>query len=101
MSDMLEKLLGVEKAAAGLVADAEAEAGRRTAQARLDAQKRHTETLKVKAAENEAALAAERTRLDAERETRNREQSGKLSLLPADRAAFRTAVIGLMEKSRE
>ena len=55
MSDMLEKLLRVEKTASGLVAEAEAEAGRRTSQARIEVQKRHTELMKKKAAENEAA----------------------------------------------
>jgi vacuolar-type H+-ATPase subunit H len=101
MSDMLEKLLGVEKTAAGLVAEADEEAGRRTAQARLDAQKRHAELLKIKAAENQAALAAERTRIDAERESRNRAESDKLSRLPADQAAFQAAVISIMENTSE
>jgi len=102
MSDMLEKLLGVEKTAAGIVADAEAEAGRLTSQARVEAQKRHSDTLKKKAAENEAALDAERVRLAAERETRNLEEREKLSRLPADTAAFRAAVRSFIDtKGRE
>ena|SRR5271157_4572762 len=101
MSDMLEKLLGVEKTAAGLVAEAEKEAGRRTAQARLEAQKRHTELLKTRAAENESALAAERARIDAERRARNQEDREKLSRLPRDTAAFRAAVVALIDKGRE
>ena len=101
MSDMLEKLLGVEKTAAGLVAEAEKEAGRRTAQARQDAQKRHTELLKTRAAENESALAAERARIDAERGARNQEDREKLSRLPRDTAGFRAVVIALIDKGRE
>jgi vacuolar-type H+-ATPase subunit H len=100
MSDMLEKLLGVEKTAAGLVADAEAEAARRTSQARIESQKRHSELLKKKATENEAVLEAERTRLAAERESRNKEERQKLSRLPADAAAFRTVVRSFMDKGR-
>jgi len=101
MSDMLEKLLGVEKTAAGIVADAEAEAVRRTSQARSEAQKRHTELLKKKATENETALAAERVRLDAQRESRNRDEREKLSRLPADPAAFRAVVRSFIDKGRE
>jgi len=101
MSDMLEKLLSVEKSAARLVAEAEAEAGRRTAQARLDAQKRHIEHLKARAAENESALAAERARIDAERASRNREDRDKLSRLSADEAAFRATVISIIDRGKE
>ena len=39
MSDMLEKLLGVEKDAAALIAEAEAEARRRTSAARVKPRK--------------------------------------------------------------
>jgi hypothetical protein len=101
MSDMLEKLLGVEKTAAGLIAEAEAEAGRRTTQARLDAQKRHSELLKAKAAENQTALEAERARITAERTARNQVEKEKLARLPADQARFRTAVLSLIEKGGE
>ncbi len=100
MSDVLEKLLGVEKTAAGLVAEAEKEAGRRTAQARQEAQKRHTELLKTRAAENESALAAERARIDEERRTRNREERERLSRFSQDTASFRAAVITLIDKGR-
>jgi hypothetical protein len=101
MSDMLEKILGVEKTAAGLVAEAEAEAGHRTSQARIESQKRHTELLKKKAAENEAVLDAERLRLAAERESRNRQERERLSRLPADANAFRSAVRSFIDKGRE
>jgi hypothetical protein len=101
MSDMLEKLLGVEKTAAGLVAEAEKESGRRTAQARLEAQKRHTELLKTRAAENESALGAERARIEAERAAKNREDREKLSRLPQDQGAFRATVIAIIDKGQE
>ena len=101
MSDMLEKLLAVEKTAAGFVETAEGEAARRTAQARLDAQKRHTELLKATALESEAAVAAERARLDAERETRNAAEREKLGGLHSDEKAFRTAVLAVIEKGKK
>jgi hypothetical protein len=99
MSDMLEKLLGVEKKAAGIVSEAEGEAGRRTAQARMDSQKRHTELLKKQAAEGEAALGAEKARIESQREARNREEKEKLQRLTADQSAFRAAVISLVDKA--
>jgi hypothetical protein len=101
MSDMLEKLMGVEKTAARLIAEAEAEAGRRTTQARLDAQKRHTELLKAKSAENAGALETERARIEAERAARNQSEKEKLSRLPSDEARFRTAILSLIEKGGE
>ena len=101
MSDMLEKLLAVEKTAAGLIGDAEGEAARRTAQARLDAQKRHTELLKAKAAESEAAVAAERTRIDAERGARNAAEREKLGRFHSDEKAFRAAVLSTIEKGKQ
>jgi hypothetical protein len=99
MSDMLEKLLGVEKKAAALVAEAEAEAGRRTAQVRMDCQKRHAELLKKQVAEGEAELAAARARIAAQRESRNRGENEKLESLRADQAAFRAAVISMMDSA--
>ncbi len=100
MSDMLQRLLGVEKTAAGLVSEAEGDAARITAQARLDSQKRHSELLKKKAADNEAALAAERARLAAEREARTQEERERLSRLPRDVAAFRGAALSFIEKGK-
>lgn len=100
MSDMLQRLLGVEKAAAGLVAEAEAEAARITAQARLDSQKRHSELLKKKAADNEAALAAERARLQSEREVRSRAERERLAGLPKDTEAFRKATLSIIERGK-
>jgi vacuolar-type H+-ATPase subunit H len=98
MSDMLEKLLGVEKRAAALVTEAEAEAHRRVAQARGDAQKASAETLKKKTAEAEAAVAAERTRIAAEREQQNKAYREKLEGHAVDRAAFSRAVSAFVDK---
>ncbi len=100
MSDMMQRLLGVEKTAANFVAEAEAEAARVTAQARLDSQKGHSEVLKKKAADNESALAAERKRLEAEREARTREERERLSKLPKDIAAFRKAALSFIERGK-
>ena len=100
MSDVLQRLLGVEKTAANLVAKAEAEAARITAQAKLDSQKRHSELLKKKAADNESALAAERQRLEAERKARTREERERLLKLPKDTAAFRKAAISFIERGK-
>jgi len=98
MSDMLQRLLGVEKTAANLVAEAEAEAAKITAQARLDSQKGHSELLKKKAADNDSALAGERARLEAERETRTREERDRLSRLPMDTGAFRKTALSSIER---
>jgi hypothetical protein len=101
MSDMLQKLLGVEKTAASLVAEAEAEAAGLAAQARQEAQSRHTALLKTQAAENEASIAAERVRLDAERAKRSEAERGKLARLPTDAAGFRASTLSFIEKGRE
>jgi vacuolar-type H+-ATPase subunit H len=98
MSDMLEKLLGAEKNAAALIAEAEAEAQRRKAAARADAQKRHAELLKEKSAEEERALAAESASLAAERERQITKYRERLAGLPQDRAAFARAVLAFIEK---
>jgi vacuolar-type H+-ATPase subunit E/Vma4 len=98
MSDMLQKLLGVEKAAASIVAEAEAEANRITAQARLEAQRRHSDLLKAKAAENEASVAEEKVRLEAERQKRIEAEREKLARLPVDVAAFRSRALEFIGK---
>jgi len=100
MSDMLQRLLGVEKTAANIVAEAEAEAAKIAAQARLDSQKRHSELLRKKAADNESALGAERQRLEAEREARTREERERLSKLPRDTGAFRKAALAFIERGK-
>ena len=100
MSDMLQRLLGVEKTAANLVAEAEAEAARTSAQARLDAQKGHSEVLKKKAADNASALAAERQRLEAERDARTKAERERLSKLPKDTAAFRRSALSFIDRGK-
>jgi ribosomal protein L24 len=97
MSDMLEKLLGAEKGAAGLVAEAEAEAGKRVARVRAEAQKAHTELLKSKAIETDSAVTLEKARIVSEREQKNREYREKLARQPADRAAFKRTASSFLE----
>jgi hypothetical protein len=98
MSDILEKLLGVEKDASVLVAGAEGEAGRRRAAAQAEAQARHAEALKAAAAEAAARVAAERTRLAAERDQKNRAFRDGLASRPRDREALRRVVMDFVEK---
>jgi vacuolar-type H+-ATPase subunit H len=98
MSDMLEKLLGVEKSAAALISEADAEARRRTSAARVEAQKKHAELLKRKAADAEKAVDAARADSVAERERKNAEYRQSLSRKALDRDAFSRAVLGFFEK---
>lgn len=98
MSDMLEKLLGVEKNAARLLTEAEAEANRRRADARAEAQKKHAELLKEKTLEGDAAVAAERQRIAAERQRLILAYKEKLAGIPADREAFSRAALAFIEK---
>ena len=98
MSDMLEKLLGVEKRAAALVTEAESEAHRRSAQARGEVKKRSAETLKKKAAEGEEAVGSERSRIAAERERQNKAYREQLARHAIDMAAFSRAVLTFVDK---
>ena len=98
MSDMLEKLISVEKSAAALIAEAEAEAVRRKAAARAEAQNKLAELMKEKAAEGDAVMAAERARIAAERVESIRAYKEKLARFPQDRAAFSRAVLAFIEK---
>jgi transcription initiation factor TFIID subunit TAF12 len=100
MSDMLEKLLGVEKRAAGLVSEAEDEASRRTARARVESQRRHSETLKKKAIDVEKDVQAEKERLAAERADKTRAYTAALAGLSADTASFKRAALSFMGKGR-
>ena len=98
MSDMLEKLIGVEKSAAALITEAEAEAARRKAAARVEAQNMLAELLKEKTTEGDAAVAAESARIAVEREESIRAYKEKLASSPQDRAAFSRAVHAFIEK---
>lgn len=98
MSDMLEKLLDVEKRAAALLMEAEAEANRRKADARAEAQKMHAELLKGRTVEGDAAVAAEKERIAAERERLIQAYKEKLAGMPRDREAFSRAALAFIEK---
>ncbi len=98
MSDILEKLLGVEKNAADLVSAAEAEATRRKTQARADAQKQHAALLKEKAESLSRTLAAEKDRLKAERAEKSRESRQKLLARPLDNKEFTRVALMCIEK---
>ena len=98
MSDMLEKILVLEKNASAVVAEAEADATHRITQVRGETQKAVSEALKKAAREGDGAVDAERTRVAAERERLNGEYREKLDRQPLDTAAFSRAVIGFVEK---
>lgn len=98
MSDMLERLLGVEKNAAALLAEAETEAARRKADARAGAQKKHAELLKEKTQEGDAAVAAEKARIVAEKARLIAAYKEKLAGLPLNPAAFSRAALGFVQK---
>jgi hypothetical protein len=98
MSDMLEKLLGVEKAAAALVAEAESEAGHRATQARGDIQKKIASLVKDKSVAADAALTAERERVAAERTRKNAEHRESLARATPNAAAFNRAALAFLEK---
>lgn len=98
MSDMLEKLLGVEKRAASLVSDAEEEASRRTMQARVESQRQHSQTLKKKAIDVEKDVEAEKKRLVEERARETLTYREGLERHSADRAGFRHVAMSFIEK---
>jgi vacuolar-type H+-ATPase subunit H len=98
MSDILEKLLGVEKDAAVLVTDAEAEANRRKAAARAEAQKLSAEALKEQAVRSEQRVAAEKKLIAAERDEKNRAYRQSIAARPLDSSALRRAVTEFIEK---
>ncbi len=100
MSDILEKLLGVEKSASVLITEAESEANRRKTTARLDAQKRYTQLLADKAAELDFRLEEARKRLSSERDEQIRSYSESLRKRKLDTEAFRRAVIAGIGKAQ-
>ena len=83
--DFLEQLLGVEKQASGLVADADSEANRRKAAARVAAQAMAAERLKATAQDIAGAIERERERLVAERAALNAAYRGRLAARPLHR----------------
>jgi len=98
MSDTLEKLLTVEKRAAALVAEAEGEARGRTAQARTEVQRRHSDVMTARAVEAERAIEAEREQIAAEREQKNAAYRTQLEQRTADSAAFARTVGQFIDK---
>ncbi len=98
MSDTLEKLLGVEKTAVTIVADAETEANRRKAQTRLEVQRARADLSRQLAETAEKAVAEARTRVDAERTRKNQEHRQRLAALAQDRAGFAKLVLGFIGK---
>ena len=98
MSDILEKLLGVEKDASVLVTEAEAEANRRKAAARAEAQKLYAEALKEQAARSAQRVAVEKKRIAAERDEKNGAYRQSIDARPLDSSALRRAVTEFIEK---
>jgi hypothetical protein len=100
MSDMLIKLLDVEKRAASLVSEAEDEAARRTTQARVESQRLYSERLKQKAIDVEKDVQAEKERLAAERAQKTQAYTAGLARRSVDRAEFTRAALSFIEKGR-
>jgi hypothetical protein len=98
MSDILEKLLGVEKDASVLVVHAETEAARRKAAVQAEAQKRTSDLLKEKALQSEARVAAERGRIAEERAEKNRAYGESLAARARNTEALRRVVAEFVEK---
>jgi regulator of protease activity HflC (stomatin/prohibitin superfamily) len=88
MSDMLDRLLQTERNAAEMVSSAEAEANRRKAETRGEAQKRHAAALKEKAADVDRAVTAEKERAVRERQEKNEEYRTKIASHHVDREGF-------------
>ena len=98
MSDMLERLLGVEKSAAALIAEAEADAARMSLQARSNAQRECAEALKAKAAEIEHAIAEAKESLAAERVRATNAYRDSLATRAPDEQGFRRAALSFIDK---
>src|SRR5258706_3074291 len=100
MSDILDKLLSAEKKAAALVAEAEKEAHDRTARARTDMQKRHSELVTARAAEAEKAVDAERARIAAERAEKGAAYRRQLEALKPDSSPLARAAASFIQKGQ-
>jgi len=98
MSDTLEKLIGVEKTAVTLVADAETEANRRKAQVRLEVQRARAELARQLAETSEKALSEARARVEQDRSRKNEEHRRKLAALSLNRAEFNRLVASYIGK---
>jgi vacuolar-type H+-ATPase subunit H len=100
MSDILDKLLGVEKSASALTTEAESEATHRKTQARLDAQKEYSRMLGEKAKEQERRLEDEREHLKKERESKNGAYTEGLRALALSVKDLRRAVFAYIRSDR-
>jgi vacuolar-type H+-ATPase subunit H len=100
MSDILEKLLGVEKNASVLISEADGESNRRKTTARMDAQKRYVKLLAERAAELDSKLVEARNRLSREREEKNKNFSEDLRKRKLDGDALRRVVIERIGKAQ-
>ena len=98
MSDILEKLLGVEKSAGLLVSQAEAEAARRKAEAQAEVEKLSAGALKDQAVRADARIAAERAAIAAEREQKNGTYRESLAARAQNTEALRLLVAEFVEK---
>jgi F0F1-type ATP synthase membrane subunit b/b' len=98
MSDVLERLLAVEKDAAALVAQAEAEAARRRAAAQARSADRAAEAVKAEAVRAAERIAAAKEEIAAERERRSRAHGQSLAARPRDTQALRRVVEEFVDK---
>lgn len=98
MSDILEKLLGVEKSAGLLVSQAEAEAARRKAEAQAEVEKLSAGALKDQAVRADARIVAERAAIVAEREQKNSTYRESLAARAQNTEALRRLVAEFVEK---
>ena len=98
---MLEKLIGVEKNAAAVIAEAEAEVGRMTAQARIDAQRESAELIKQRAAEASRAVEAEKKSLEEKRARAIEEYRRSLTGRSADKQAFRRTALSFIDQGKK
>lgn len=88
MADILEKLIGVEKKATELVAEAEAEAGRRKSAARTEAGRIHSDRIRDKAKELDRMVEERKAELAREREGQNTRYLKELSARSLHRDEF-------------
>jgi vacuolar-type H+-ATPase subunit H len=96
MSDILEKLIGVEKKATELVAEAEAEAGRRKGAARTEAGRVHSDRIRAKAKELDRMLEERKAETAREREQRNTVYLKELAAHKIHRERFQDVLSSLL-----
>lgn len=100
MSDILEKLIGVEKKATELVAEAEAEAARRKGAARAEAGRLHADRVRDKAQELDRLLESLKREIAGERESENSRYIAELGARRLHLEEFRKVVKPLLDAPR-